>query len=84
MGAEQEYIPGRATGQEVDDERRLLYVSLTRARTQLFITHCSQRTGSQRHTGATSGSIARNLTHFLSGGPLRSQPAVEFLAGFGA
>jgi DNA helicase-2/ATP-dependent DNA helicase PcrA len=79
VGAEEEYIPGRAEGAAIDDERRLLYVSLTRARTHLFITHCSQRTGGQRHTGRTSGSTARNLTQFLSGGPIRSQPASGFL-----
>lgn len=30
IAAEDEYIPGRAEGSQVDDERRLLYVSLTR------------------------------------------------------
>ena len=80
IAAEDEYLPGRAIGIQIDDERRLLYVSLTRARTHLFITHCQQRTGGQRHTGTTSGSLRRNLTQFLSGGPLRSEPAADFLA----
>jgi superfamily I DNA/RNA helicase len=48
VGVEDEYIPGRG---EVDEERRLLYVSLTRARKYLFITYCKNRVGQQRHSG---------------------------------
>ena len=77
--AEDEYIPGRAEGSSIDDERRLLYVSLTRARSFLYITYCTRRTGGQRHTGRTSGSATRTLTQFLSGGPLRSRPGEEYL-----
>jgi DNA helicase-2/ATP-dependent DNA helicase PcrA len=68
--AEDEYIPGRAQGDAVDDERRLLYVSLTRAKHHLFVTYCDRRTGAQRHTGRTSGRVNRTLTRFLHGGPL--------------
>lgn len=71
--AEDEYIPGRAVGKFVDDERRLLYVSLTHARHFLFTTYCNQRTGQQKYTGRTSGEPARHLTQFLSGRPI---PAV--------
>lgn len=79
IAAEDEYIPGRAEGSSIDDERRLLYVSLTRARSFLYITHCIQRTGGQRHTGRNSGSVTRTLTQFLSGGPLISTPAEDYL-----
>ncbi len=79
VAAEDEYIPGRAAGSSIDDERRLLYVSLTRARSYLYITHCTRRTGGQKHTGRTSGSERRTLTRFLSGGPLVSTPAEEYL-----
>lgn len=79
VAAEDEYIPGRAEGSSIDDERRLLYVSLTRARSFLYITHCIRRTGGQRHMGRTSGSVARNLTQFLSGGLLVSTPAEDYL-----
>ncbi len=78
--AEDEYIPGRAVGEAIDDERRLLYVSLTRARSFLYITYCLQRTGVQRHSGRTSGQTARHLTQFLSGGPLASQEGSEYLS----
>jgi DNA helicase-2/ATP-dependent DNA helicase PcrA len=59
VASEDEYIPGRATGEAVDDERRLLYVSLTRARHYLYITHCERRTGAQTHTGRTPGTPSR-------------------------
>jgi len=62
---EDQYIPGRAQGDAVDDERRLLYVSLTRARHHLFVTYCDRRTGPQRYTGRDSGRTARSLSQFL-------------------
>ncbi len=77
--AEDEYVPGRATGDAVDDERRLLYVSLTRARHYLFVTHCQRRTGAQMHTGRNAGHQQRTLTTFLSGGPIPSIPGPGFV-----
>jgi DNA helicase-2/ATP-dependent DNA helicase PcrA len=79
MATEDEYIPGRAEGEEIGDERRLLYVSLTRARHYLFITYCDRRTGRQRHTGRTSGNRNRTLTRFLQDAPMRPQPGMEFI-----
>ena len=70
VAAEDEYIPGRQTGEKVDDERRLLYVSLTRAKHLLFITYCHRRTGQQRHTGSDSGQLRRDLTRFLRDSPI--------------
>lgn len=77
--AEDEYIPGRAQGDAVDDERRLLYVSLTRARHHLFVTYCDRRTGAQRHTGRSSGCENRTLTRFLRDGPLTPVEGTVFL-----
>jgi len=85
VAAEDEYIPGNAVGAENEgNERRLLYVSLTRARRILFITHCKRRTGQQRHTGRTSGTLARNLTRFLKDAPLTSESGLEYIARHGA
>lgn len=68
VGAEREYIPGRAVaGGDIDDARRLLYVSMTRPRRFLYITFCAQRTGAQRHTGSDAGKRARHLSPFLEG-----------------
>lgn len=63
--AEDEVIPRGAEGRALGDERRLLYVSLTRARHNLFITYCNQRTGQQLHYGARPGVRHRTLTQFL-------------------
>lgn len=79
VAAEDEYIPGRAQADGIGDERRLLYVSLTRARHFLYITHCRNRTGPQRHSGRTSGRTQRHLTQFLSGGPLPSVPGPAYV-----
>jgi DNA helicase-2/ATP-dependent DNA helicase PcrA len=70
VACEDEYVPGRAEGSDINDERRLLYVSLTRAAHHLFITYCEERTGVQRHTGRTAGQSARHLTRFLRHGPI--------------
>lgn len=70
VAAEDEYLPGRAVGDSIDDERRLLYVSLTRAEHYLFITYCNNRSGTQRHTGRTSGQSRRTLTRFLQDAPI--------------
>lgn len=65
VGAEDEFIPGRNADISIDDERRLLYVSMTRARHKLYITYCERRVADQRHTGSNSGTENRNLTRFL-------------------
>lgn len=79
--AEDEYIPGRAQGEEVDDERRLLYVSLTRARTHLFVTACQQRIDRQTRTGRTAEQArpGRTLSRFLRGGPVALTDGEAFI-----
>jgi DNA helicase-2/ATP-dependent DNA helicase PcrA len=65
VAAEDEYIPGSQVGEKEGDERRLLYVSLSRARHFLAVTYCKCRTGRQKYTGRTSGRLRRTLTRFL-------------------
>jgi DNA helicase-2/ATP-dependent DNA helicase PcrA len=81
--AEEEYILGRAMGRQVEDERRLLYVSLTRACHYLFVTYVNNRDGQQRYTGKNSetGETARHLTTFLSGGPIKPKSGNAFASG---
>lgn len=63
VGVEEEYLPGRGNPEE---ERRLLYVSVTRARKHLFITYCNNRTGRQSHSGnLQSPTSRRNLSRFI-------------------
>ena len=77
--AEDQYIPGRAVGQAIDDERRLLYVSLTRARHHLFVTYCDRRNGSQRYTGRDSGRASRSLSRFLIDSPHSPRSGQTFI-----
>jgi len=84
VGAEDEYIPGRAAGDAIGDERRLLYVSATRARHYLYFTHCRRRIGPQTHSGRTAGNPARTLTNFLSGGPVPSADGAVYVGALGA
>jgi DNA helicase II / ATP-dependent DNA helicase PcrA len=79
--AEDEYIPGRATGEREGDERRLLYVSVTRGRHYLFLTRCKKRTGPQRHTGRESGKTKRRLSRYLSGGPAVEEDGATYVRG---
>lgn len=51
LQVEDEVIPGEAVGVEMDEARRLLYVSVSRAKRQLLVTACHQRTGPQRYVG---------------------------------
>ena len=75
VGAEEELIPGDAAGEAYNDERRLLYVSLTRAKHFLVATYCNRRTGHQRYSGISPGHSQRHLTPFLRNAlPVESGP----------
>jgi len=66
-GLEDELLPGSVEGQDEEgDERRLLYVSMTRARHALVLFYATRRTGSQSHSGRGQKSKDRQLTRFLS------------------
>lgn len=80
IGAEDEYLPGDQIGEEKEgDERRLLYVSLTRAKRFLYITYCNKRTNRQMWSGRTSGQTRRTLSRFLVDSPLRPQIGRDYL-----
>jgi DNA helicase-2/ATP-dependent DNA helicase PcrA len=80
VGAEDEQLPGRQVGDAQGDERRLLYVSMTRAMHYLFITYCTHRTGQQGFSGRSEGRGRRSLTRFLRDGPLTPVEAPPLLA----
>ncbi len=84
MACEDEYLPGRQqSAQSEADERRLLYVSLTRARQRLYVTYSQQRTGQQQYTGRDSGKLKRHLTRYLRNAPLHAVAASDFFATLG-
>ena len=79
MACEDEYLPGRQQSvDEEGDERRLLYVSLMRARERLFITYAHCRIGQQQHTGRDSGKQKRTLTRYLRNAPIHATPGAKF------
>jgi DNA helicase-2/ATP-dependent DNA helicase PcrA len=75
--AEEEILPGERDSR--DEARRLLYVSLTRAKRALFVTHAVRRTGAQSHSGVPGRTHSR--TSFLrSRGP--SKTGEDFVRSF--
>jgi superfamily I DNA/RNA helicase len=79
LQAEDEAMPGDATGVAYDESRRLLYVSLTRARRKLFIGACERRTGPHRFIGAAE-IVNRTLSRFLRDYGLVAETANQYLA----
>lgn len=81
IGAEDEFIPGRNEGMREGDERRLLFVSMSRARHRLFISYCQNRTGRQAYLGRESGTSKRTLTRFLRDAPVRAENGLRYIIG---
>jgi len=80
IGAEKELLPGRDTGLKWNDALRLLYVSITRARDYLLITHCIYRGAPQCHSGTGQEGAVRRLSDFINGGPVKSEPGADFIS----
>lgn len=80
MAAEDETIPGRQENEPtLGDERRLLYVSLTRAKHKLFVTYCNRRLGQQAMLGRNSGRQRRTLSRFLRHAPIHPAEGAQFV-----
>jgi superfamily I DNA/RNA helicase len=79
VGAEDEFIPGWNEGPGEGDERRLLFVSMSRARHRLFISYCRERTGRQAYLGRESGTSERTLTRFLQDAPIRAEDGCAYV-----
>jgi DNA helicase-2/ATP-dependent DNA helicase PcrA len=82
IAAEEQLIPGDSVGDDFDDARRLLYVSLTRAKEYLWVSYCNRRTGRQRHSGSNPGVARRTLSPFLRGS-LPVESGQEYLQQLG-
>jgi len=79
VAAEDEYIPLQL-GEKEGDERRLFYVSLTRAEHHLYISYCQWRTSlQQRFSGRERGKQRRTLTRFLADAPIRPEDGQQYL-----
>jgi superfamily I DNA/RNA helicase len=82
LQAEHQVIPGTAAGPDFDEARRLLYVSMTRARKRLVITACYRRVGPQRFVGSEE-MVTRSLTRFLVDYGLVAETLAEYLLHVG-
>lgn len=84
VGCDDRLMPGRNFQEpEVGDERRLLYVSLTRAEHYLFPSYCVHRLMQQSHSGREE-SGPRRLTRFLQDGPVVPTDGLAFARDFAA
>lgn len=71
VGVEEDVIP--LPNCDVNEERRILYVAMTRAKKFLFTTWAGQRRGQTARAGTGQTGQARNYSRFLLDGPVQSQ-----------
>ncbi len=76
---EDEELPGDAPMTELNELRRLLYVSVTRARRQLVLSLCGRRTGAQAYGRAGPRARRQRLTRFLADRGLSARRIDELL-----
>jgi DNA helicase-2/ATP-dependent DNA helicase PcrA len=76
VGVDNDLIP--RPDQDIDEERRLLYVAMTRSQEYLFLTWANRRQG----PGGRAGHInlgRRTYTELLRGGPVESRGGDEYI-----
>jgi len=64
---------------DMGEERRLLYVAMTRAKEFLFGTWAGQRRGPTARAGRARVRARRQHSHFFLGGPVHSQDGATYL-----
>lgn len=64
---------------DVDEERRLLYVAMTRARAYLYVSWARRRRGPTARSGTQQVWELRRHSRFLDGGPVESADGPRFL-----
>jgi len=65
---------------DLGEDRRLLYVAMTRSREFLYGTWARVRRGRTAHVGAPRISLARKPTSFFDAGPVRSEDGRAYIA----
>ncbi len=64
-GLENDLMPGSEDIEDINEKRRLLYVSITRSKEVLILTHCTYRSGQGAYMGAGGGEIQKKRSNFL-------------------
>ncbi|HME33536.1 MAG TPA: ATP-dependent helicase [Terriglobales bacterium] len=77
VGLEEGVVP--RPDQDLSEERRLLYVAMTRAKEFLYCTWARRRFGPTARAGEPRVQDRRNYTSFLRGGPVDSRDGEEYL-----
>jgi DNA helicase-2/ATP-dependent DNA helicase PcrA len=75
--AEENIIPRPEA--DVAEERRLLYVAMTRARRFQYVTWAGRRTGPTARAGSPRVSARRTQSRFLQHGPVDVQDGVKYI-----
>lgn len=78
IGGEDGVVPNPRSNEA--EERRLLYVAMTRARRFSYVTMAARRTGPTARSGTGSVRARRTATPFLRTGPVRVQQGGDYLA----
>jgi DNA helicase-2/ATP-dependent DNA helicase PcrA len=81
VGVEEGIIP--RPGEELGEERRLLYVAMTRATEYLYLTWSGRRTGPTARAGRPWVARGRNRSPFLTHGPVASEDGEAYLGQLG-
>lgn len=81
IGAVEEGIIPRPNG-DLSEERRLLYVGMTRAKEFLYCTWARRRRGPTARAGTPSVGLRRSHSTFLFNGPVESQDGPSFLSNY--
>ncbi len=76
IGVDNDFIP--RPGQDRAEERRLLYVAMTRSQEMLFLTWSQRREGPAARLGHLNMGL-RRYTDFLRGGPIESQDGSNYV-----
>jgi len=78
VGVDNDLIP--KPDQDLAEERRLLYVAMTRSQDYLFLTWANQRRGPAARSGRVNTG-RRQPSDFLRGGPVESQDGQIYITG---
>ncbi len=78
VGVDNDLIP--RPDQDLAEERRLLYVAMTRSQKFLFLTWANRRRGPAARSGRANVG-RRQPSDFLRGGPVESEDGIAFIGG---